>query len=100
MIDIIGGIGKFINDATKSVMGAPNGYKVQARLNHPLTLTTEVKNVPCTNCGNGESVPQPNNNIVFNSEKQNTSAIKRINPELDINLSDKPYVDTSGLKFN
>lgn len=94
MIDIVNGIGSFINGATKVIMGVPN---------QPLPPQQIIKlnNVPCTNCGQNTSANQPNNNgIIFNADKSNTSARGRINPELELNLRNTPYTNTTGVKFN
>jgi len=95
MIDIINGIGRFINDTTKAIMGTQNKQVIR-----PPPQSIKPANVPCTNCGPNGQVAKPNNGIIFNAEKQNTSAIRRITPELEVNLRNTPYTNTSGLKFN
>ncbi len=98
MIDIINGIGRFINDATKMIMGTPTR---QVIMSPPQPIKpANVPNPPCTNCGSKGQASQPNNGVVFNAEKQNTSAMRRVNPELEVNLRNTPYTNTSGLKFN
>lgn len=103
MIDIVNGIGRFINDTTRAIMGSPQPSPQPSPIIIP-------NGTPCTTCGkNGITQPtqpipqnnQPNNNgIVFNTEKQNTSATRRITPELEVNLRNTPYTNTSGMKFN
>ena len=95
MIDIINGIGRFINDATKMIMGTPPRTIINS-----LPQPIKPADVPCTNCGKNGQVPQPNNGITFNAEKQNTSAMRRINPELEVNLRNTPYKNTTGINFN
>jgi len=95
MIDIINGLGRFINDTTKAIMGTPTRQVIR-----PPPQSMKPANVPCTNCGPNGQVVKPNNGIVFNAEKQNTSAIRRITPELEVNLRNTPYTNTSGLIFN
>ena len=95
MIDIINGLGRFINDATKTIMGTPTRQVIR-----PPPQSIRPANVPCTNCGKNGQASQPNNGVVFNAEKQNTSAMRRITPELEVNLRNTPYSNTSGLKFN
>lgn len=88
MIDLIG---RLINDTTKFIMGTPNTS---------LNMRLQPQKTPCINCGQNTLTNQQNNGIVFNAEKSNTSALRRINPELEVNLRDTPYTNTTGLKFN
>ncbi len=103
MIDIVNGIGRFINDTTRAIMGSPQP-PVQRQVVRPTST-------PCTTCGqNGinkqtpqppqQNVPQNNNGVIFNAEKQNTSASRRTTPELEVNLRNTPYKNTTGMKFN
>jgi len=98
MIDIINGLGRFINDTTKAIMGTPTRQVIRPP---PQSIKpANAPKAPCTNCGPNGQVAKPNNGVIFNAEKQNTSAMRRITPELEVNLRNTPYMNTSGLKFN
>lgn len=119
MIDIFNGIGKFINDTTRGLMGAPNPQNMnqtrpQSQV-HP-------QNAPCTTCAQkAEMARQPQmqqaqqmqqqmqqmpntnpNQVVFNTEKQATVLNQRQagQPIPEPNLRNVPYTNTSGMKFN
>lgn len=96
MIDIVNGIGRFINDTTKSIMGMQNRQTIQG-------VQIPRSTPSCTNCGNSNGIPlNQNGMVVFNTEQQVSSPNRRQAGQSipEPNLRNIPYTNNTGLKFN
>lgn len=84
---IINGIGKLINDATRTMMGIP--------------VLSNTQNPPCSTCGQKTSQqdqPQNPTDIIFNADKAPASAAIRQN--ITEQKQEVQNTDNTILKFN
>lgn len=126
MIDLIG---KVINDAARFAMGTPQMPQKPQMNNTQVNNIHKSQQAPCSTCGqntlsknivppqNYSNVPNSNmpiqstpyipheepqsgSGVLFNAEKSNTAAVRRLNPEFEKNLRNHPYKNTTGVTFN
>jgi hypothetical protein len=100
---IIDGIGHFINDTTRSVMGVSD-YNVLPQSQQPENVTRS-----CNGCNShaqqDKDIPNPDSNITFNSERNVSSLEYRkkeqvIDNQIGIDTNINTNMNNIILKFN